>query len=114
MYLLLITALHWILSEEPKAQTSPVPLIEDLLMSTEYISSEDPNTWLRKNLILSPEMILEAAFISSGQRENALWAAIRKLRFTASNFGQIIGAAKRNRYFHIQILNELFQVLTKI
>lgn len=66
-------------------------------MSTEYISSEDPNTWLRKNLILSPEMILEAAFISSGQRENALWAAIRKLRFTASNFGQIIGAAKRNR-----------------
>lgn len=26
-----------------------------------------------------------------------MWAAIRKLRFTASNFGQIIGAAKRNR-----------------
>nr|XP_022310131.1 uncharacterized protein LOC111115613 [Crassostrea virginica] len=40
---------------------------------------------------------MEAAFISVGQRDNSLWAAIRKLRFTASNFGQIIGAAKRNR-----------------
>lgn len=45
---------------------------------------------------------MEAAFISSGQRTNALWAAFRKLRFTASNFGQVFGAAKRNRYFHIQ------------
>lgn len=26
-----------------------------------------------------------------------MWATIRKLRFTASNFGQIIRAAKRNR-----------------
>ena len=37
-----IVALHWILSEEPKAKTSPVPLIEDLLISEEYGATEDP------------------------------------------------------------------------
>jgi hypothetical protein len=91
--------LHWILAEEPKADGSPVPLIEDLLTSKDYIAADDSKTWLRKSLILSPEKIMEAAFISTGQRENTLWAAIRKFRFTASNFGQIIGAAKRNRYY---------------
>ena len=92
-----IVALHWILSEEPKAQTSPVPLIEDLLISEEYVAAKNSKTWLRRKRNLSPEKIMEAAFISVGQRDNSLWAAIRKLRFTASNFGQIIGAAKRNR-----------------
>ena len=71
-----IVALNWILSEEPKAQTIPVPLIEDLLISEEYFATEDPKTWLRKNLNLSIEKRVEAAFISAGQRENSLWAAI--------------------------------------
>ncbi|XP_052680929.1 uncharacterized protein LOC128161649 [Crassostrea angulata] len=92
-----IVALHWILSEEPKSEESPVPLIEDLLMSEGYTNAEDSRTWLRKHLILSPEKIMEAAFASTGQRENSLWAAVRKLRFTASNFGQIIGAIRRKR-----------------
>ena len=75
-----IVGLHWILSEEPNTQTSPVPLIEDLLISEEYVAAENSKTWLRRNINLSPEKIVEAA----GQRENSLWAAIKKLRFTAS------------------------------
>lgn len=35
--------------------------------------------------------------MSTGQRENSLLAAVRKLQFTASNFGQIIGAIRRKR-----------------
>lgn len=66
-------------------------------MSEGYTNAEDSRTWLRKHLILSPEKIMEAAFMSTGQRENSLWAAVRKLRFTASNFGQIIGAIRRKR-----------------
>lgn len=66
-------------------------------MSEGYTNAEDSRTWLRKHLILSPEKIMEAAFASTGQRENSLWAAVRKLRFTASNFGQIIGAIRRKR-----------------
>lgn len=89
--------LHWILSEVPKSAGSPVPLIEDLLMSEGYTNAEDSRTWLWKHLILSPEKIMEAAFMSTGQRENSLLAAVRKLQFTASNFGQIIGAIRRKR-----------------
>lgn len=103
-----IVALHWILSEEPKSEESPVPLIEDLLMSEGYTNAEDSRTWLRKHLILSPEKIMEAAFASTGQRENSLWAAVRKLRFTASNFGQIIGAIRRKRYLTPQHSQKIF------
>lgn len=48
-------------------------------MSKGYTNAEDSRTWLRKHLILSPEKIMEAAFASTGQRENSLWAAVRKL-----------------------------------
>lgn len=66
-------------------------------MCQEYLQAEEPLTWLRQQLIVSPEKVIQTAFQTTGQRENAVWAAIRKLRFTASNFGKIIAAAKRNR-----------------
>ncbi|WAR10352.1 hypothetical protein MAR_035428, partial [Mya arenaria] len=53
----------------------------------------------RRSLVLSQEKITQIAFMTTGQRENSLWAAARKLRFIASNFGQIIAASKRNRLF---------------
>ena len=82
-----IVALNWILSEEPKAQTIPVLLIEDLLISDGYFATKDPKTWLRRNLNLSIEKIVEAAFTSAGQRENALWAAIssKKIKHISKN-----------------------------
>lgn len=85
-------------------------------MSKGYTNAEDSRTWLRKHLILSPEKIMEAAFASTGQRENSLWAAVRKLRFTASNFGQIIGAIRRKRYLTPQVPNtpkKYFKMSTK-
>lgn len=91
-------ALHWILAKEPEVEALPVPIVEDLLTCQEYIAAKEPLTWLRQQLNVSPEKVIQTAFLTTGQRENAVWAAIRKLRFTASNFGQIIAAAKRNRY----------------
>ncbi|XP_052764770.1 uncharacterized protein LOC128206399 [Mya arenaria] len=91
------TALHWILLEEPKPPQLPLPLIEDVLLSPGYLSSQDPRTYFRRSLVLSQEKITQIAFMTTGQRENSLWAAARKLQFTASNFGQIIAASKRNR-----------------
>ncbi|XP_022288509.2 uncharacterized protein LOC111100719 [Crassostrea virginica] len=90
-------ALHWILAKEPEVEALPVPIVEDLLTCQEYIAAKEPLTWLRQQLNVSPEKVIQTAFLTTGQRENAVWAAIRKLRFTASNFGQIIAAAKRNR-----------------
>jgi hypothetical protein len=95
--LFIISALHWILSDDPWVQEVPVPLMADLLLNPGYISAEDPKTWLRHQLVVSQEKATEIAFATVGQRENSLWAAVRKLRFTASNFGQILAAAKRNR-----------------
>ncbi|XP_052220708.1 uncharacterized protein LOC127837557 [Dreissena polymorpha] len=92
-----ILALHWILLEEPASQAAPVPLVEDLLQSHEYLSASQPHTWLLGKQVLSTDEIKSTASVTSGQRVNAVWAAVRKLRFTASNLGQIISAAKRNR-----------------
>ncbi|WAR07864.1 hypothetical protein MAR_017822, partial [Mya arenaria] len=92
-----IRTLHWILLEEPKPPQLPLPLIEDVLVSPGYLSSQDPSTYFRRSLVLSQQKITQIAFMTTGQRENSLWAAARKLRFTASNFGQIIAASKRNR-----------------
>lgn len=66
-------------------------------MCQEYLTAKEPLSWLRQQLIVSPDKVIQTAFLTSGQRENATWAAVRKHRFTASNFGPIIAAAKRNR-----------------
>ncbi|WAQ97794.1 LOW QUALITY PROTEIN: hypothetical protein MAR_022167 [Mya arenaria] len=81
------------LDSEPKPPQLPLPLIEDVLVSEGYLSSEDPRTYFRRSLVLSQEKITQIAFMTTG--ENSLWAAARKLRFTASNFGQIIAVSKR-------------------
>lgn len=77
-------ALYWILSKEPEVEALPVPVVEDLLMCQEYLQAKEPLTWMRQQLIVSPEKVIQ----TTGHRENAVWAAIRKLRFTASNFGK--------------------------
>ncbi|XP_061197004.1 uncharacterized protein LOC133205251 [Saccostrea echinata] len=56
-----------------------------------------PRQDYREKLVICSEKIIETAWLTTGQRENSLWAAVRKLRITASNFGQVIGAIRRNR-----------------
>ncbi|XP_048732557.1 uncharacterized protein LOC130053051 [Ostrea edulis] len=89
--------MHWILSKEPEVEAPPVPTVEDLITCQEYLEAKEPLPWLRQQLAVSPDKVIHTAFLTTGQRENAVWAAVRKLRFTASNFGQIIAATKRNR-----------------
>lgn len=47
---------------------------------------------------MSPEKVIQTAWTTIGPVENTLWAKVRKLRFTASNFGQIVIAIQKNRY----------------
>ncbi|XP_061169341.1 uncharacterized protein LOC133178631 [Saccostrea echinata] len=91
------TALHWILSNEPECEEMPVLLIEDKLISEEYLNVQCKSSYLREKLVICSEKIIETAWLTTGQRENSFWAAVRKLRITASNFGQVIGAIRRNR-----------------
>ncbi|XP_052216974.1 uncharacterized protein LOC127881783 isoform X3 [Dreissena polymorpha] len=91
------TALHWIMAEEPQTPDVPVPLLDDLMIHPEYLGAEDPRTWLRRQLLVSHEKVNQTAAATIGQRENALWAAVRKLRFTASNFGHILSAFDKKK-----------------
>jgi hypothetical protein len=94
----IFSALHWVLSPEPDAVTNfGVPLVEDLMSSQDYLNSSEPIAWLRQAMLVNSEQISRVASLTVGQRNNPLWSSIRKLRFTASNFGSIIGAAKRNK-----------------
>ena len=92
-----IAALHWMLSPEPQESHLPAPLIEDVLMSEAYVSGGG-QTYLRKALLSSDAVIAEVEERTRGQRNNATWAAIRKLRVTASNFGVVLKAIRLNRY----------------
>lgn len=76
-----------------------MPLVEDLLLSESFLHAEDQNNWLRTQLKVTEDIINTTAEKTKGQRNNAVWAIVRKLRITASNFGQVLKAARRKRYF---------------
>lgn len=89
------TAMHWLLSPEPPKVPLIVPVIEDLLVSDEYLSTEYKQDWLRSSLHLSPSTIQVVIQQTCGQRENPLWAVVRKHRLTASNFGAVLSAVRK-------------------
>uniref|UniRef100_A0A8W8NQ72 SWIM-type domain-containing protein n=1 Tax=Magallana gigas TaxID=29159 RepID=A0A8W8NQ72_MAGGI len=82
---------------KPECEEMPALLIEDQLTSEEYMNAQCKSSYLRDKLVISSENVIKTAWMTTGQRENSLWAAVRKLRITASNFGQVIGAIRRNR-----------------
>ena len=97
LFFFMFEALHWIMAEEPQTPDVPVPLLDDLMIHPDYLGAEDPRTWLRRQLLVSHEKVNQTAAATIRQRENALWAAIRKLRFTASNFGHFLSAFDRKK-----------------
>ena len=97
LFFFMFKALHWIMAEEPQTPDVPVPLLDDLMIHPDYLGAEDPRTWLRRQLLVSHEKVNQTAAATIGQRENALWAAVRKLRFTASNFGHILSAFDKKK-----------------
>ncbi|XP_062610659.1 uncharacterized protein LOC134272440 [Saccostrea cucullata] len=90
--------MHWILSPEPPVPTLAVPLVEDLISSQEFISAENPIAWMKQKLMINGQEIQQTACLTTGQKENCMWSSVRKNRLTASNFGCVLAAIKRNRY----------------
>ncbi|XP_061164340.1 uncharacterized protein LOC133205416 [Saccostrea echinata] len=90
--------MHWILSPEPPVPTLAVPLVEDLISSQEFISAENPIAWMKQKLMINEQQIQQIASLTTGQKENCMWSSVRKNRLTASNFGCVLAAIKRNRY----------------
>jgi len=90
-------AQQWILSPEPSTEDHQVVLIEELLISQEFADAENQVLHLRRALVVSPDEVRRIERLTSGQRGNPLWPSIRKLRFTASNFGPLLHAAVTRR-----------------
>lgn len=93
--------MHWILAPEPSAGTvCPVPLVEDLLLSSEYTSFPPlaRTAWLRASLHVAESAIQRVVGMTMGQRNNQIWAMVRKLRITASNFGIVLRALSTGRF----------------
>lgn len=88
----------WIVSKEPPSPTLDVPTVEDLLLGEGYTGATDKIKWLKTNLAISKEKIEQVAQMTAGQRNNHLWALVRKNRLTASNFGKVLAAIRRNRF----------------
>lgn len=75
-----------------------VPMVEDVLTSEAFMKSDAPLTYIQRKLLVGAEEIKKVAAATIGQRTNPMWAAVRKLRLTASNFGALLQAVRLNRY----------------
>ena|SRR5664279_3221001 len=97
------SALQWVLEPEPVGQLpfAPLPLVEDLLLCSEYNAATDKRAWLEMMLYVSQRTAHHIATSTVGQRSNPMWALIRKNRLTASNFGSVLTAIRRNRYMRV-------------
>lgn len=78
--------MHWILSKEPECEEMRALLIEDQLTSEEYMNAQCKSSYLRDKLVISSENVIKTAWMTTGQRENSLWAAVRNncIKFWAS------------------------------
>jgi len=87
----------WILAPEPEERQLPFPVVEDLLYSEEYLKSDNADQHLREALQMTSTAVRQTAEETIGQRSNPTWSIARKLRLTASNFGDILQAIRLNR-----------------
>ena len=88
------TGLCWILSPEPPVTAKlPVPTIEEIIFSEEFLQARGPQEQLDclvRRCRIPSEEIVKISDITVGQRDNPAWHLARKGRLTASNFGCVL------------------------
>ena len=92
------TGLCWLLSPEPPAFNElPIPTIEDIIFSEEFLQTRGLQQQLeclvRRSRILE-EDILKISRITVGQCDNPAWHLARRGHLTASNFGSVMKAKR--------------------
>ncbi|KAJ8379116.1 hypothetical protein AAFF_G00231210 [Aldrovandia affinis] len=73
-------------------------MFDGVLTSPGYGNAEDKALYVLSSLAVSPQQKEAIERATVGQTKNALWTAYRKKRVTASNFGLVLKAVKRNSY----------------
>jgi hypothetical protein len=86
-------------AEVPEVQL-PTPLIDDILISRDFLlaSESDKLSIFKSKLQLDRSAIEHIAELTAGQRENPLWGKIRHKRLTASHFSRVLAAINRNSF----------------
>ena len=92
------TGLCWLLSPEPPvANKLPMPSIEEIIFSDEFLrakgSQEQLDCLIRRSK-LDVHKIARISQLTVGQRENPVWHLARRGRLTASNFGSVLKAKR--------------------
>lgn len=89
----------WLLSPECEASDKNLVIdIEELLFSELYNDSTNKVQFFEETMKISDEDIEHIAKETVGQASNSKWLIARKNRLTASNFGVVLAARRRNRY----------------
>ncbi|XP_031338081.1 uncharacterized protein LOC116166960 [Photinus pyralis] len=91
----------WLLKDEPttaESITESLPLLEEVIFCEEYHAMSDKVSYLKQKSMLAKSVVLSVANLTVGQAENEKWYLVRKYRLTASNFGLVLAACKRNRF----------------
>jgi len=89
----------WLLQKEvEEIDLVNFPIIEDIMTSVEFTEATDKMAFFQKKCFISDDNIKHIASLTTGQVSNEKWFIMRKFRITASNFGAILAACKRNRF----------------
>jgi len=89
----------WLL--RPEASESEICLLEDietLLLSEEYKNAINKKEFFSKKLKIDTEKIKLVEKSTRGQAKNENWLVARKFRLTASKFGLVIKAIKKQKF----------------
>jgi hypothetical protein len=82
---------------EPSSPSFLIPLVDELLNNEAFSKSFDIR-WLQEAMSVTADNISALASCTKGQSSNPMWCVYRKLRFTASKFGDILRSARYQRF----------------
>lgn len=75
-----------------------LPSIDDIIFSVEYLETSDKKKYVIEKCCITESQVKLVLEKTVGQANNENWLITRKNRITASNFGAILAAVRRNRY----------------
>lgn len=91
-------SLSWLLSPEPNVQDSLPHDIGSIFNSLEYLQATNKRVFLEEKARIDEEGRHFISEITVGQTASKEWSVLRQNRLTASNFGRVLNACKRDKY----------------
>ncbi|XP_031356789.1 uncharacterized protein LOC116180801 [Photinus pyralis] len=94
-----VVGFAWLLQPEANNEISVlVPPIDEILFSEAYLHAKNKEEYLLSQCEVDQQKIQQVAEFTIGQHKNEGWMIARKMRLTASKFGTILSACKRDKY----------------